>query len=60
MKPNGFREREPDDAAELGGGVMLAVGLVLAFFTWWLLAAIVHTAAGVLRLALIKGAERSH
>ncbi|HEY3469870.1 MAG TPA: hypothetical protein VGL47_32395 [Amycolatopsis sp.] len=31
----GFSRAGKDDPAAVGGGVLLAVGLVVAFFTWW-------------------------
>ncbi|GLY40372.1 hypothetical protein Amsp01_063950 [Amycolatopsis sp. NBRC 101858] len=40
--------------ADTGGGVLLAVGLVVAFFgwwSWWAVVGIALTAAGVLWLA---------
>ncbi|WP_410674975.1 hypothetical protein [Amycolatopsis sp. cmx-4-68] len=44
-----------EDTAAVGGGVLLAVGLVVAFFagwSWWALAGILLTVAGVAWLAL--------
>lgn len=51
----GFSRASGDDTASVGGGVLLAVGLVVAFFTWWswwTLAGIALTAAGVLWLTV--------
>jgi hypothetical protein len=31
----GFSRAANEDTASVGGGVLLAVGLVVAFFTWW-------------------------
>jgi hypothetical protein len=44
-----------DDTASVGGGVLLAVGLVVAFFTawsWWAVAGLGLAAAGALWLSL--------
>ncbi|SEC97171.1 hypothetical protein SAMN04489727_5811 [Amycolatopsis tolypomycina] len=30
-----FTVRADDDTATVGGGVLVAVGLVVAFFGWW-------------------------
>lgn len=30
-----FTVRADDDTASVGGGVLVAVGLVVAFFGWW-------------------------
>jgi hypothetical protein len=46
--------------ADTGGGVLLAVGLVVAFFTWWswwTVAGIALTAAGVLWLTMANRQE---
>ncbi len=46
--------------ADTGGGVLLAVGLVVAFFTWWswwTVGAIALTAAGVLWLTVASRHE---
>jgi hypothetical protein len=44
-----------EDTASVGGGVLLAVGLVVAFFTawsWWAVAGLGLAAAGALWLTL--------
>ncbi|SEE54797.1 hypothetical protein SAMN04489729_8007 [Amycolatopsis lurida] len=54
------QETEPSEVAETGGGVLLAVGPVVAFFTWWswwTAAGFALTAAGALWLALAAGAR---
>jgi hypothetical protein len=46
--------------ADTGGGVLLAVGLVVAFFSWWswwTVAGIALTAAGVLWLTMANRHE---
>lgn len=45
---------------DTGGGVLLAVGMVVAFFTWWsgwTVAGIALTAAGVLWLTMANRHE---
>ncbi|MFF1613351.1 hypothetical protein ACFVYA_36760 [Amycolatopsis sp. NPDC058278] len=44
-----------DDTASVGGGVLLAVGLVVAFFggwSWWTIAGLVVAVAGALWLTV--------
>jgi hypothetical protein len=51
----GFSRGGNEDTAAVGGGVLLAVGLVVAFFagwSWWALAGILLTLAGVSWLAV--------
>ncbi|WP_329046405.1 hypothetical protein OG738_31610 [Amycolatopsis sp. NBC_01488] len=56
----GFSRSGNDDTASVGGGVLLAVGLVVAFFTWWswwTVAGIALAAAGVLWLTVANRHE---
>ncbi|MGW3994162.1 hypothetical protein [Amycolatopsis sp. NPDC004772] len=49
-----------EDTASIGGGVLLAVGLVVAFFggwSWWTLAGFVATVAGALWLTVARRDE---
>jgi hypothetical protein len=54
----GFSRNE--DTASIGGGVLLAVGLVVAFFggwSWWTVAGFVLTVAGALWLTVANRDE---
>lgn len=51
----GFSRAGDEDTASIGGGVLLAVGLVVAFFTWWswwTAAGLVLAAAGAVWLTV--------
>jgi hypothetical protein len=51
----GFSRAGNEDTASVGGGVLLAVGLVVAFFSWWswwTVAGIVLAGAGALWLTI--------
>ncbi|QKV73190.1 hypothetical protein [Amycolatopsis sp. Hca4] len=48
------------DTASVGGSVLLAVGLVVAFFgwwSWWAVAGLAVAAAGALWLTVARGEE---
>ncbi|SFW84682.1 hypothetical protein [Amycolatopsis australiensis] len=56
----GFPRSGDEDTAAVGGSVLLAVGLVVAFFTWWswwTVAGLALTAAGALWLTLANRHE---
>ncbi|MEU8639606.1 hypothetical protein AB0C38_46070 [Amycolatopsis sp. NPDC048633] len=56
----GFSRAGTAGTADTGGGVLLAVGLVVAFFTWWswwTVAGIALTVAGVLWLTVANRHE---
>jgi hypothetical protein len=56
----GFPRAASEDTASVGGGVLVAVGLVVVFFTWWswwAVAGMALTAAGALWLALPRREE---
>ena len=56
----GFSRAANEDTASVGGGVLLAVGLVVAFFTWWswwTVAGLVLTAAGAVWLTVANHDE---
>jgi len=56
----GFSRAGNEDTASVGGAVLLAVGLVVAFFTWWswwTVAGIALTAAGALWLTVANRDE---
>ncbi|WP_410611602.1 hypothetical protein [Amycolatopsis sp. lyj-109] len=49
-----------EDTASVGGGVLLAVGLVVAFFggwSWWAVAGLAVAAAGALWLTVARRDE---
>jgi len=49
-----------EDSASVGGGVLLAVGLVVAFFgwwSWWTVAGLAVAAAGALWLTVARRDE---
>jgi hypothetical protein len=51
----GIPRAAKEDTASVGGGVLLAVGLVVAFFTWWswwTVAALALAGAGALWLTV--------
>ena len=56
----GFSRGGNEETASVGGGVLLAVGLVVAFFSWWswwTVAGIVLAGAGGLWLAVANRHE---
>ncbi|MDQ7807884.1 hypothetical protein Q5425_29460 [Amycolatopsis sp. A133] len=56
----GFSGAGNEDTASVGGGVLLAVGLVVAFFgwwSWWTVAGLALAAAGALWLTVANRDE---
>lgn len=53
----GFSRAGNEDTAAVGGGVLLAVGLVVASFSWWTVAGIVLAGAGALWLIVANRHE---
>ncbi|HET6709965.1 hypothetical protein [Amycolatopsis sp.] len=55
-----FTVRADDDTASVGGGVLVAVGLVVAFFgwwSWWAVAGLGVAAVGALWLTVARRDE---